>query len=592
MRLDNRGVTIRRILLLAFLLVSLVPATVLTLLAFNRTHAAMQAEIEQAVLRSAASVSADLDKLLFERMLNATTWNHLEVMQDLRLDDMDKRLSRFLAEMKRRYGGVYLDLHAVNAQGRVVASSNPASIGVKRGVAPEWLAAELPGGRVRIEKPGSASEGRRLALRSAIDSQFTEGRLGDLILDVDFAQLEHLLEPGSDPSRQVLILGADEKIIAASAGLRERGFDFDTALPGWSAGPSVQRRAAAPLMRGELVLGRELTDGSGRFAGFGWTTLLVQSREVAMAPVHRMGWVFAGLLAATALVTVLVSLAVAGLIARPVLALTAFTRDYLRPGLPPAPPPQGVGEVGELNRSFVRLVEDLQRSQQTLVQASKLAALGEVTALMAHEVRTPLGILRSSAQMLRGERGLSTEGAELLRIVESETERLNRLVSSMLDSARARPPHRQPTDVHALIAHALTLLTAQARDRGVAVSAQLDATNGIADCDAEQITQVLLNLVMNALQVLRRGGHVEVHTRNARGRLLIEVADDGPGIPAEDRSRVFEPFVYKREGGVGLGLAVVQQIVRSHGGEVVADVSALGGALFRVGLPQLNPENV
>ena len=107
-----------------------------------------------------------------------------------------------------------------------------------------------------------------------------------------------------------------------------------------------------------------------------------------------------GLSSGAALATVVVAFAVAGRIARPIVALTEFTRSYLRPGPPPAPP-QGSGEVGELSRSFVRLVEDLQRSQHTLVQASKLAALGEVTALMAHEVRTPLGILRSSVQMLR-----------------------------------------------------------------------------------------------------------------------------------------------------------------------------------------------
>ncbi|HEX4895111.1 MAG TPA: hypothetical protein VFV11_02135, partial [Solimonas sp.] len=121
--------TIRRILLLAFLGVSLVPALLLTVLAFDSTRRAMLEEIEQGVRRSAAAVSADVDKALYERLLNATTWNHLEVMQDLRLDDVDKRLSQFLAEMKRRYGDVYLDLHAVNPQGRVVASSDPGHIG-------------------------------------------------------------------------------------------------------------------------------------------------------------------------------------------------------------------------------------------------------------------------------------------------------------------------------------------------------------------------------------------------------------------------------------------------------------------------------
>ncbi|MFP5304391.1 MAG: ATP-binding protein, partial [Gammaproteobacteria bacterium] len=112
-----------------------------------------------------------------------------------------------------------------------------------------------------------------------------------------------------------------------------------------------------------------------------------------------------------------------------------------------------------------------------------------------------------------------------------------------------------------------------------------EARHHILGCDAEQITQVLLNLIMNALQVLPRGGRIEIATREERERLVVEVADDGPGIAPEDRGRVFEPFVFRREGGTGLGLAVVRRILRQHGGDVVADATALGGALFRVWLP-------
>ncbi|MGQ0501289.1 MAG: sensor histidine kinase [Panacagrimonas sp.] len=577
--------TIRRILLLSFLLVSLVPASVLTVLAFNRARAAMQSEIEQSVQRSAASVSSDLDKLLFERALNLTTWTHLEVMQDLRLDDVDKRLSVFLSEIKRRYGPVYLDLHAVNPQGRIVASSNPGRIGTVRAATSPWLELALQGGTFQVERPGPERQGRHLSLRSAIDSSFTEGRLGELVLEVDWSQIERLLDAGSNPSREALVLDTSGAVIAASAGLRGRGFDLGAALPGWVAGQNGELRPGAPLMAGDVVLGRRQSSRLAPALGSGWTTLQVQSTAVALAPVHRMAIAFAGLLAMTTLVTLGVAFGVSSVIARPVVALTAFTRRYLQPGTPPQPPPEGPGELGELNRSFLRLVEDLQASQQTLVQASKLAALGEVTALMAHEVRTPLGILKSSAQMLRGDSGLSPDTRELLQIIGSETERLNRLVTSMLDSVRTRPPERSATDVHALIVHAATLLTAQVRDRGARLDLRCEAPRFVASCDAAQITQVLLNLVMNALQVLRRPGHVEVLTRNEGARLVIEVADDGPGIQPQDRQRIFEPFVFKREGGLGLGLAVVRQIIRQHGGDVVADAGPRGGALFRVRLP-------
>ncbi|HSW15036.1 MAG TPA: ATP-binding protein [Solimonas sp.] len=580
--------TIRRILLIAFLLVSLLPAAALTVLAFNRTHAAMLGEIEQGVMRSASAVSADVDKLLFERLLNATTWNHLEVMQDLRLDDVDKRLSNFLGEMKRRYGDTYLDLHGLDRSGRIVASSDPARLGAVYPPPRPWQSARLPGGELRIERPLARSGDRApmLLIRVSIPSEFTEGDVGELALEFNWQLVQRILDRAANLQRQLLLLDAPGKAIAASAGLQQRGRAL---LSGWlpdSAADAAYVRDGQPLMDALVIVGHARSQRFEPFAGFGWTTLLLQSRAVALAPVHRMAWTFAGLLAITALVTIAVSLAIAGAIARPIVALTDFTRRYAQPGELPPPPRAGPGEVGELTRSFTRLVRDLEHSQQTLTQASKLAAVGEVTALLAHEVRTPLGILRSSAQTLRDEPGLSAEGNELLQIIDSETGRLNRLVSSLLDSARARAPQRTSTDLHALIRHAASLLATQCRDRRIRLELELQAQHSQVDVDGEQLTQVLLNLAMNALQILAPGGRIRVSSLDEPERLVVVVDDDGPGIAAEDHGRIFEPFVFKREGGLGLGLAVVRQILRQHGGDIVASASPLGGAAFRFWLPR------
>lgn len=583
-----KTLSIRRILLLSLLLASLLPATLLTVLAFSQSRAAMLTEIEDGVLRSAASVSEDVDKLLLERMLNASTWNHLEVMQDLRLHDVDKRLSGFLAEMKRRHGGLYLDLHAVSPSGHVISSSDPGLLDRPMPAPAAWLAADLPGGRVSLESPAQADGKTRLRLRSTIESAFTAGAIGELVLDVDWSQLLTLLDRSAGPSRQVLVLDHEGHLLAASAALRQRPMSPETTFWDWSMGRDaggVEMRSGAPLLDEEVIAGHQRSRGVGEFAGFGWTTLLLQSRNDALAPVDRMARSFAGLLAATVVLIVAIAWGLAALISRPVVALTEYTRRYTQPGGLPAAPPPGPGEIGELTRSFVHMVRTLDRSQQTLAQASKLAALGEVTALLAHEIRTPLGILRSSAQMLRGETGLSEESRELLRIIDSETERLNRLVSSMLDSARTRAPQSVPTDAHALIAHSAALLASQLHSRGVSLALHCQAQRFVVACDPEQITQVLLNLIVNALQILKPGGHITVGTRNEAQRLVIEVADDGPGIAAEDREAIFEPFVFRREGGVGLGLAVVRRILRQHGGDVVAQTSPIGGALFRVWLP-------
>lgn len=578
--------TIRRLLLVAFLLVSLVPTTAVTLLAFERTRQAMLGEIQQGVRRSATSAAADLDRMLFERMINATTWNHLEVMQDLRLNDVDKRLSNFLAEMKRRYGDVYLDLLAVDTQGRVIASSAPRRIGGVEPPMTPWMQAQLAGGPVTLDLPDRS----RMTLRSQIDSQFTQGQLGQLVLEIDRGQIERALDGVSDRNRQVLVLDGAGRLVAASALLRSRGAEPGMPLQDWlppSQTDLLETRKAAPWFPQPVLIGVQRSRGFQDFQGSGWTTLLLQSRAAALMPVQSMAWHFAGLLAATVVATVLASLWVAGRLADPIIALTQFVRRYTQPGAALAPPAPGPGEIGELNRSFVGMVEALQQSQATLMQASKLAALGEVTALMAHEIRTPLGILRSSAQMLRVEPALSAEGHELTEIMQSEVERLNRLVSSMLDSARTRPPQRHPQDLHALIEHAAALLAAQCRDRKVTVPLQLQAMQTQVLCDAEQITQVLLNLIMNALQVLPEGGIVRIITRDEASRVLVEVRDNGPGIAIEDRARIFEPFVFKREGGIGLGLAVVRQILRQHGGDVVVDENLPRGAVFRWWLPTI-----
>ncbi len=563
-----------------------------TLLAFVNSRNALLDEITHSLGLTASAVSLDINRQLFERLLNATTWNHLEVMEDIRLGDVDKRLSRFLSETKLHHGGVYLDLHAIDVDGRIVASSAPASIGASPQLSTPWLVADLNNERVDVFGPGAADGAPRFTLRSAITSQFSNEAVGFLVLEVDWLQIEKVLDQSSTPTRQILILDHEGRIAAASWNLRSKGIVHGAAGNEWRpavAAELIEERNHTSAFDGPTIIGYEKSRGTDHFSGFDWTFVLLQSRAEALAPIERMAWGFAGILALMSVGVIMVSLWVAGAISRPVIALTDFTRRFLQPGPAPEPPLAGPGEVGELTRSFTRMVGDLQQSQRTLTQASKLAAVGEVTALLAHEVRTPLGILRSSAQMLRLDASIGAENHELMQIIITESERLNRLVGSMLDSTRTRPPDFAATDIHGLIAHTCTLLAAQARDRGIVIDVNARAADFVIDCDPEQMTQVFLNIMMNALQILASGGRIEVTTRDEPNRLIVEIADDGPGIPEDQRSQIFDPFVFKREGGLGLGLAVVRTIVRSHGGDIAAASSDLGGALFRITLPRSKP---
>jgi len=202
--------------------------------------------------------------------------------------------------------------------------------------------------------------------------------------------------------------------------------------------------------------------------------------------------------------------------------------------------------------------------------------------VMAHEVRTPLGILRSSAQLLERQPDLGEREKELTGYIISETDRLNRLVTMLLECASPRAPDFKPHDLHDIVGHVLDLLISRAEGKGIELQRELEAASSILVCDREQIIQVFLNLVINALHFVEEGGRIAVITRNEGNSLVVSVADSGPGIPAELRQRVFDPFFTRREGGIGLGLTIVQQIVQVHHGDIWVTESPWGGASFNI----------
>jgi len=201
---------------------------------------------------------------------------------------------------------------------------------------------------------------------------------------------------------------------------------------------------------------------------------------------------------------------------------------------------------------------------------------------MAHEVRTPMGILRSSAQLLQRQPHVGEKEQELIGFILSETERLNRLVTMLLECARPTPPDFRPHDLHAIVDNVVGLLGSRAEHAGVALSESFDDGELLFDCDREQLMQVLLNLVLNALSFVPSGGRIVVSAGHDADAIRIVVADSGPGVPADLRQRIFDPFFSRREGGIGLGLTIVQQIVHVHGGEIEVGESEWGGAAFEL----------
>jgi signal transduction histidine kinase len=208
-----------------------------------------------------------------------------------------------------------------------------------------------------------------------------------------------------------------------------------------------------------------------------------------------------------------------------------------------------------------------------------------MSAAMSHEVRTPLGILRSSADLLLREPKLTKEGKEVLGFIISETERLNKLVSTLIDAARPRALNKVEVNLTEIAANAIALLKSQAQAKNIPII--FEKTKAIyLLADADQMTQVMMNLLMNALQILPNGGKIEMRLQDMKDEIVMDFIDDGPGISAENQAQIFEPFFTQRSGGVGLGLAVVRQIVQAHGGEISYQDSPQKGAQFTITLPK------
>jgi two-component system sensor histidine kinase PilS (NtrC family) len=219
-------------------------------------------------------------------------------------------------------------------------------------------------------------------------------------------------------------------------------------------------------------------------------------------------------------------------------------------------------------------------------KAERLAVLGRLAAGLAHEIRNPLGSISGSVELVREAETLSEEDRRLLGLVLREVERLNELVTTMLDLGRPVEPERIDVDVCALAAEVVEVARrGHGADAGVHISLQIEG-EARAHVDPSQMRQVLWNLIKNAVQFSARGGEVTVRVRVGEGDAPItEVEDRGPGIAAEDIDHVFDVFFTRRRHGVGLGLALVKQIVDAHGGRIEIESKVGEGTRVRVTLP-------
>jgi len=236
--------------------------------------------------------------------------------------------------------------------------------------------------------------------------------------------------------------------------------------------------------------------------------------------------------------------------------------------------------------AIVRDVTELKQLERKLLERERLAAVGELAAMVAHEVRNPLAGIRGGCEILLEGYAVGDARHDIGVEIIHQVDRLTRTVHDLLMFARPRAIDPVPTDIHALIERILQNLRDDPANAAVQVVREFADGVTVVPVDGRQMEQVFLNLVLNAIQAMNHRGRITIASRVERQLLTVTVEDTGPGIPAEALAHIFEPFFTTRAQGTGLGLAIVRKIVEAHGGGIAAGTRPGSGARFTVTLPR------
>jgi two-component system, NtrC family, sensor histidine kinase HydH len=244
-------------------------------------------------------------------------------------------------------------------------------------------------------------------------------------------------------------------------------------------------------------------------------------------------------------------------------------------------------EGGMIGRIVLfRDLSELQHLRKEVERSQRLAAVGSLAAGVAHEIRNPLSSLKGFATYFRQRYGGVPDDVKVADIMIQEVDRLNRVITELLEFSRPMELKRKAVDLAGLVRHTLGTIEGQARGEGVTVQSNLPPGLPLAYIDPDRMTQVFLNIFLNALAATDRGGVLTVDVaRQDDNTLRVSVADTGTGIRKEDIGRVFDPYFTTKPSGTGLGLAIVHRIVEAHGGEIRLESEPGKGSAFTIFLP-------
>jgi signal transduction histidine kinase len=286
--------------------------------------------------------------------------------------------------------------------------------------------------------------------------------------------------------------------------------------------------------------------------------------------------------------SVVAGLAVSGQLTRPIQALVRGVQAITVGRYEQRVAVAGRGEVAELAEAFNEMAAKLAKSQELenrLRRDQRLSALGEVAVGIAHEVRNPLGVIKTSAELLQKRARLAATDNRLLGYVIDEVRRIDSLIRDFLEFAKPRQPALRKVDPISLVGRAIEFCRPELQRGGIEIATDDRSAGAHIQADEDQVFQALLNLMLNAIESMPNGGRIRVDLLRADRELLIAVSDTGAGISPEVQEKIFNPFFTTKEHGNGLGLAKVYAIMASHDGSVECRSELGAGTTFTLSFP-------
>lgn len=250
-------------------------------------------------------------------------------------------------------------------------------------------------------------------------------------------------------------------------------------------------------------------------------------------------------------------------------------------------------EIGDLGRNFNQMVEQLRENRQEIERlhrtqmsrAEHMATLGELATGLAHEIRNPLAGIAGVIEIIGRDLPTSSPARMVVKDVRQEIARINHIVTDLLQTARPHPPKVRKSDLNTTVEHAVMLGRQQALAKSNEISLRKDPSLPEVEHDSDQIHQLLLNLLLNALQAIDANGKIAVTVERRGATAVIEVADNGRGIAADHLPNIFRPFFTTKGDGTGLGLSLARRIVEDHQGRIDVTSTVGKGTTFAVVLP-------